>query len=50
MNVISMNQYKYQKYAKAVGSIDMSYDIQNNKINDNFTRRYIKAYITLLTK
>jgi hypothetical protein len=52
VNVVSLNQFKYQRYAKAVGDIDLRNDITYiRKINNkNFTKEYIKAYIKLLSK
>lgn len=52
MNIVSFNELKYQRYAKAVGMMDLRNDTQvvHKVINKNLRKEYIKSYIKLLSK
>lgn len=48
MNVVSLSELKYRKYAKVVGDLSLKNDTANKPVKLNGTD-YIQAYIKLLT-
>lgn len=50
MNVVTIGELKYQKYAKVVGDLSLNEDKVINEGKKTFTKdEYIQAYIRLLT-